>query len=187
MGLEKDDSRLAAQDTIAKRLTFCKTGRLFFVPTNAILEGPMTTAQETPITRRRSSRAARNSDAKPSSATRRSRGVRQPTESVLADLDRMISALIKENRELHRQIDKVSRQALGATSGTAERALRSIQRRISSAVSGRTTTRRRRSVGAAPVSKTPRKITDPEVLERRRQALAKARAARAAKQASAQP
>ncbi len=147
----------------------------------------MTTAQETPITRRRSSRAVRNSDVKPPSATRRSRGVRQPTPSVLADLDRMISALIKENRELHRQIDKLSRQALGTTSGTAERALRAIQRRISSAVGGRATTRRRRSVPAKPVSRTPRKITDPEVLERRRQALAKARPARAAKRASAQP
>jgi hypothetical protein len=147
----------------------------------------MTTAQETPTTRRRSSRGVRDSDVKPSSATRRSRGVRQPTQSVLADLDRMISALIKENRELHRQIDKLIRQALGPTSGTAERALRSLQRRISSAVDGWAPTRRRRPVPAASVSRTPRKITDPELLERRRQALAKARAARAAKRASAQP
>ena len=147
----------------------------------------MTTAQETPITRRRSSRAARKSDVKPSSATRRGSSVRQPTGSVLADLDRMISALIKENRELQRQIDKLSRQALGATSGTAERVLRSIQRRITRAVDGQATTRRRRSGPAVPVSRTPRKITDPEVLELRRQALAKARTARAAKRASAQP
>ena len=95
----------------------------------------------------------------------------------------MIPALIKENRELHRQIDKLSRQALGATSGTAERVLRSIQRRISRAVDGRTTTRRRRSVRAGSVSRTPSRITDPEVLEKRRLALAKARAARAAKRA----
>ena len=147
----------------------------------------MPTAQKTPISRRRSSRAVGSNDVKSSSATRRRQRVRQPTHSVLADLDRMISALIKENRELQRQIDKLSRQALGATSGTAERALRSIQRRISSAVDGRATTRRRRSGPAAPVSRTPRKIADPEVLERRRQALAKARAARAAKRASAQP
>ncbi len=145
----------------------------------------MARAQETTITRRRSSRAVENSDVKPSSATRRSRRVRQPTERVLADLDRMISALIKENRELHRQIDKLSRQGVGAASGTAESALRAIQRRISSAMDSRATTRRRRSVPAAPVSRTPRKITDPEVLERRRQVLAKARAARAAKRASA--
>ena len=147
----------------------------------------MAEIQEKTTTRRRSGRAARNSDVKPSSSTRQSRGVRQPTERVLADLDRLISALIKENRELHRQIDKLSRQAVGATSGAAERALQSIQRRISTAMDGRPRTPRRRSVAAAPVTKTPRKITDPEVLERRRQALAKARAARAAKRASAQP
>ena len=143
----------------------------------------MTTAQETPTTRRRSSRAVRSSDMKPSSATRRSREGRQHTQSVLADLDRMISALIKENRDLSRQIDRLSRQAVGAASGTAERALRSIQRRISSAVDSGTT-RRRRST-AVPVTRTRRKITDPEVLKRRRQALAKAREARAAKRASA--
>jgi N-methylhydantoinase B/oxoprolinase/acetone carboxylase alpha subunit len=145
----------------------------------------MAKAQETTITRGRSSRAVENGDVKPSSATRRSRGVRQPTERVLADLDRMISALIKENRDLHRQIDKLSRQAVGAASGTAERALRAIQRRISSAVDSRSTTRRRRSVAAAQVTRTPRKITDPELLERRRQALAKAREVRAAKRAGA--
>jgi hypothetical protein len=146
----------------------------------------MPTSQETPITRGRSSPTDRDSDVKPFSATRRSRGVRQPTQSVLADLDPMISALIKENRELQRLIDKLSKRALGATSGTAERALRSIQRRINSALDGRPTTRRRRSGTAASVSRTPHKITDPEVLEKRRLALAKARAARAAKRASAQ-
>jgi hypothetical protein len=104
---------------------------------------------------------------------------------VLADLDRMISALIKENRDLHRQIDKLSRQAVGAASGTAERALRAIQRRINSAVDSPTATRRRRSVAAAQVTRPPRKITDPELLERRRQALAKAREVRAAKRAGA--
>ena len=143
----------------------------------------MAKAQETTITRRRSSRAVENRDVKPSSATRRSRGVRQPTERVLADLDRMISALIKENRELHRQIDKLSRQGAETASGTAERALRSIQRRISGAVDSGTATRRRRS--ASQVSRTRGKITDPELLDRRRQALAKARETRAAKRASA--
>ncbi len=136
-------------------------------------------------TRRRRSRTARSGDMKPSSATRRGRGARQGAESVMADIDRMISALIKENRDLQRQIDKLSRQAAGAASGTAERTLRSIQRRISGAVDGGRTTRRRRAVAAPPVSRTPRKITDPAVLERRRQALAKAREARAAKRADA--
>jgi hypothetical protein len=145
----------------------------------------MAEVQEKTTTRGRRRPAARNRGGKPSSGARRSRGVRQPTESVLADLDRIVSALIQENRELHRQIDKLSRRAVGASSGTAERALRSIQRRISGAVEGGTTTRRRRSATKAPVSRTSRKITDPEVLERRRQALVKARAARAAKLANA--
>ena len=43
---------------------------------------------------------------------------------------------------------------------------------------------RKVAAGAATVSTTRRRITDPEVLERRRQALAKAREARAAKRAS---
>jgi len=142
----------------------------------------MAEVPEKTTTRPRRSQTARSRDVKPSSATRRGRGGRQAAESVVADLDRMISALIKENRDLQRQMDKLSRQAAGAASGTAERALRSIQRRISGAVDSGTTTRRR---SASQVSRTRGKITDPEVLEGRRQALAKAREARAAKRAGA--
>ena len=138
--------------------------------------------EKTTVRRRRV--GVRSGDGRTSSATRRSsRGSRQPTEEVLADLDRMISALIKENGELHRQIDKLNRQAGGGTSGTAERALRSLQVRISRAVDGGTSTQRRRPALAATVSTTRRRVTDPEVLERRRQALVKARQALAAKRA----
>ena len=94
----------------------------------------------------------------------------------------MISALIKENRELHRQIDKLSKQSVGAV----ERALRSIQRRISGSLDGETTTGRRRSARVTSTTKARRKVTDPQLLERRRQALAKAREVRAAKRASRQ-
>src|ERR1700730_18120599 len=96
----------------------------------------------------------------------------------------MVSALIKENHDLSRQIDRFSSRAVGSASGTLERTLRSIQRRVSGAVDGGTTTGRRRS-SARQVARTRAKITDPELLERRRQALAKARAARSAKRASA--
>src|SRR2546421_2896005 len=137
--------------------------------------------KKTTVRRRR---VVRNGDEGTSSATRRSGGSRQPTEQVLADLDRMISALIKENGELHRQIDRLSRQASGGTSGAAERALRSLQVRISRAVDGGTTTSRQRPARVATVRATRRRVTDPEVLERRRQALAKAREALAAKRAS---
>jgi hypothetical protein len=97
-----------------------------------------------------------------------------------------LRTLIKENRELHRQIDKLSKQTVGATSGAAERALRSLERRVRGSLDGRTTTARRRSAGAPSTPKLRRKVTDPELLERRRQALAKAREARAAKRTSAQ-
>ena len=137
--------------------------------------------EKTTVRRRRV--RVRNGEGRTSSATRRSPGSRQPTERVLADLDRMISVLIKENRELHRHIDRLSRQASGGTSGTAERALRSLQVRISRAVDGGTTTGRRRPARAATVSPTRRRVTDPEVVERRRQALVKAREALAAKRA----
>ncbi len=139
----------------------------------------MANAPEKTTSRPRRGQTTRSRPVTASSATRRRRGANQPTEVVLADLDQMISLLIKQNRELHRQLDKLSQQAGGASSGASERALRSIQRRISSAVDGATATTRRRRSG--PANRTQRKITDPEVLERRRQALVKARAARVAK------
>ena len=101
----------------------------------------------------------------------------------MAELEPMISALIKENRELHRQIDKLSKQSVGAASGAMERALRSIQRRIIGSLDGDTTTGRRRSARVTSMTKARRKVTDPQLLERRRQALAKAREVRAAKRA----
>jgi hypothetical protein len=132
----------------------------------------------------RSRRQAGSRAATATSSPRRTRASREPLERVLTDLDRMISALIKENRDLKREVDRVSRQAIGSSSGTADRLLRSIQRRISRAGDSTRTAGRQRSATAAPAGRTRRKITDPEVLERRRQALAKARAARAAKRAS---
>lgn len=98
----------------------------------------------------------------------------------------MISALIKENRELHRQIDKLSKQTVGAASGAAERTLRSLERRVGGSLDDHAATGRRRSPGATSTPRARRKVTDPELLERRRQALAKAREARAAKRAGAQ-
>jgi hypothetical protein len=102
---------------------------------------------------------------------------------VLAELEAMISALIKENRELHRQIDKVSKQTVGTASGPAERALWSLERRVRGSLDGHTATGRRRSARATSTPR--RKVTDPELLERRRHALAKARG-RAAKRVAAE-
>ncbi len=65
-----------------------------------LLEVQMTEVVETGTTRRRRRQTARNTNARASSPTRRGRSARQTTEQVLADLDRVVSALIKENREL---------------------------------------------------------------------------------------
>jgi hypothetical protein len=137
---------------------------------------PQVTQESTP--RRRRGRAASGSQA--TTRTRRSQAPSRSLERMVADLDRTISALIKENRDLQRQIERLSRHAIGGISGAAERALRSMQRRIGTAGGSR-----RGSAVAASPSRIPRKVTDPELLERRRQALAKARAARAAKRAAA--
>src|SRR2546421_12463461 len=121
--------------------------------------------EKTTVRRRRV--RVRNGEGRTSSATRRSPGSRQPPERVLADLDRMISALIKENGELHRQIDRLSRQASGGTSGTTERALRALQVRISRASDGGTITPRRRAAPAAPISPRRPRGDQPERPERR--------------------
>ena len=147
----------------------------------------MTEVQRKASTLRPRSGRAQSTNGPRSSPARSNRRPRQPADQLVAELEPMISALIKENRELHRQIDKLSKQSVGAGSGAAERALRSLERRVRANLDGRTATGRRRSAGAASTPRARRKVTDPELLERRRQALAKAREARAVKRASAQP
>jgi hypothetical protein len=144
----------------------------------------MTGVQESSTTQQRRRTRAQNTNTGRSSPTRSGRPGRQPADQVLTELEAMISALIKENRELQRQIDKLSKRTVGATSGTAERALRSLERRVRGSLDGHTATDRRLSAGATPTPK--RKVTDPELLERRRQALAKAREVRAAKRVAAE-
>jgi hypothetical protein len=144
----------------------------------------MTGVQENSTTQQLRRRRARNTNTDRSSPTRSGRAGRQPADQVLAELEAMISSLIKENRELHRQIDKLSKQTIGATSGTAERALRALERRVRGSLDGHTATGRRRSAEATSTHR--RKVTDPELLERRRQALAKAREVRAAKRVASQ-
>src|SRR2546430_3725074 len=121
----------------------------------------MTEVQEETTTQRRRSGRTRNTNARRSSSVRSGRGGRQPAEQVLAELEPMISALIKENRELHRQIDRLSKQTVGASSGTVERALRSLERRVSGSLDGKTSVGRSRSVKRISATKARRKVTDP--------------------------
>src|SRR3989442_15061353 len=118
----------------------------------------MTGVPEKSTTQRRRSGEARSTNGRRSSSAGSSLGARQPAEQTLAELEPMTSALIKENRELHRQIDKLSKQTAGTASGAAERALRALERRVRGSLDGRTTTARRRSAGATSTPRVRRKV-----------------------------
>jgi hypothetical protein len=84
-----------------------------------------------------------------------------------------VAALIADNR------------SLTARNAELEAEIASINAALGG--STRQTGRRGRQALAEPVKKTRRPITDPAVLERKREALSKARAARAAKREAANP
>ena len=118
----------------------------------------------------------------------RTRRRRASGNEVVDHLNGMVNNLIKENRQLRRQVEKLSARATGATSKAVEGGLRRIQRRLANALAdGATTTRRRSTTTSTSARRTARtrKPVSPEVAEKRRQALAKARAARAAKREAA--
>ena len=142
---------------------------------------PMTKVQAEATSKRRRSRGARNRNSGSSWSARRGSRARQPAEQFPAELEPLVSALIKENRELRRQLDKLSRQPVAAAPASVERALRSLERRVQSSLNDGARGGRQRSNKLLAAHSERRKVTDPELLERRRQALAKARAARAPK------
>jgi hypothetical protein len=57
----------------------------------------------------------------------------------------MVDQLIKENRKLKRQLERLTSKGTAASSGTVERGLRTIQRRVQRAISSGPGTRRRRT------------------------------------------
>lgn len=105
-----------------------------------------------PAPRKRGRSAASATTARSSSPTRRRRvGGAELVET----LNEMVSQLIKENRTLKRQLARLTAGgATTATNGSAERTLRSLQRKVQRAVSATPTTRRRRS--SASATTTPR-------------------------------
>ena len=101
----------------------------------------------------------------------------------MTSLAEMVDLLIKENRQLKRALARAEKTRGSGNLGQAAKALSGLQRRLTRALnsSPTPTTRRPRATTTAAASiRTRHNVTDPDVLERRRQALAKARAVRQA-------
>lgn len=124
-------------------------------------------------------------------ATSVRRRTRTSQPAVLEDLKKMVDALLKENRALKRQVEKLAAAGVAARPGRRANPLATglagLQRKLQRALDGSTTASSRRAASrrrtAAATTRT-RKPVSPEVREKRLQALAKARAARAAKKAA---
>jgi len=65
----------------------------------------------------------------------------------------MVAELIKDNRNLRRQVEKLSARGTKAASGTVERGLRTIQRRVQKALKATPKRRRRTAAAAAPAKR----------------------------------
>jgi|SRR5215472_784951 len=132
--------------------------------------------------RRRVGRPRKTQGAPEPPTPRRGRRPRLSGDALVSSLAEMVDLLIQENRLLKRALARAGKTRASANLGQATKALSGLQRRLTRALDSPATTRRQRSTTtAAASSQTRRKVTDPDVLERRRQALAKARAVRKAK------
>jgi hypothetical protein len=72
---------------------------------------------------------------------------------LIQQLNSMVAELIKENRKLKRQVEKLTARGTKAASATVERSLRTIQRRVQKALKGTTKRRKRRTTAAASTAK----------------------------------
>jgi hypothetical protein len=77
------------------------------------------------------------------SGTTASRRRRVGGSELVDSLNGMIGELIKENRKLRRQVEKLSAKGAAAAQTTVERGLRTIQRKVQRAIGAATPTRRR--------------------------------------------
>ena len=93
----------------------------------------------------RRARRGRPPGSKTSTGTRRKR---EGGSELVTRLNAMVADLIKENRKLRRQVVKLTEKGTSMASGTVERGLRTISRRVERALSGTTKRRRRKSTAA---------------------------------------
>ena len=72
---------------------------------------------------------------------------------LVGQLNAMVAELIKENRKLKGQVEKLTARGTKAASGTVERRLRTIQRRVQKALKATPKRRKRRTTAAATTTK----------------------------------
>ncbi len=77
-------------------------------------------------------------------------------EQLVQQLNSLVAQLIKENRQLKRQVDKLASMGTSAATGAIDKSLRAIQRRAEKALADQ---RRRRSVGRTPAANGRKKKT----------------------------
>ena len=75
---------------------------------------------------------------------------------LVEQLNAAVAELIKENRKLKRQVEKLTARATSGASGAVDRGLRGIQKRVQKALTT-TKRRRRRATPATATKKTTRK------------------------------
>ena len=90
------------------------------------------------------SNAPRRRGRPPGSKTRRTRRTQGGGRDLVGQLNAMVAELIKKNRQLQRQVTKLSEKA-GASKASkgVERGLRTISRRVQKALGSKTTRRRK--------------------------------------------
>jgi hypothetical protein len=104
----------------------------------------MTEEQTAPARRRRGRPPGSVSGTRATGTRRR----RLQGAELVESLNQMVSDLIKENRRLKRQLERLVVKGGSNDSGTVERSLRSLQRRVQRAVSPVNSSRRRRSTSS---------------------------------------
>jgi cell division septum initiation protein DivIVA len=76
------------------------------------------------------------------------RGKRLAGHELVEQLNAVVAQLIKENRKLKRQVEKLSAKTNGAARGTVDRSLRAIQKRAQKALGAPVRRRKRRATAA---------------------------------------
>ncbi len=75
---------------------------------------------------------------------------------LVEQLNAVVAQLIKENRKLKRQVEKLTARGTKAASGTVDRSLRAIQKRAQKALGAPVKRRKRAGAGAAAKNTTRR-------------------------------